>query len=144
MIGVYEFQGRATDAQKTLQELVSVAPENADLRLCLANIMMEQQENEQARKELESLLVKPPDSRRADIINNGVVLMRLGEIKSALDRFQECQRIAPDFDRPYVNAALIYQRAGQPAEAQHLLEGFLARHPESAEVRGALDKMRAQ
>lgn len=143
MIGVYEFQGRATDAQKTLQELVSVAPENADLRLCLANIMMEQQENEQARKELESAVSLQP--RRADIINNlGVVLMRLGEIKSALDRFQECQRIAPDFDRPYVNAALIYQRAGQPAEAQHLLEGFLARHPESAEVRGALDKMRAQ
>jgi tetratricopeptide (TPR) repeat protein len=143
MIGIYEFQGRTEDAQKTLEELVSMAPENPDLRLSLANILMEQQENEQARKELEVAIRFEP--QRADIINNlGVVLMRLGEIKAALDRFQECQRIAPDFDRPYVNAALIYQRAGQPSEAQQLLEAFLARHPDSEAVRGALDKMRKQ
>jgi tetratricopeptide (TPR) repeat protein len=143
MVRIYEFQGRAADAQKALEELVILAPENPDLHVGLANSLMAQKENEQARKELE--LARGLRPQRADIVNNlGVVLMRLGQTKEALSRFEESQRLAPDFDHPFLNAALIYEGNGQAAKAQQVLSDFLARHPDDADVRVALQKMGPQ
>jgi tetratricopeptide (TPR) repeat protein len=143
MIRIYEFQSRPADAQQELEELVLLAPENADLRVGLANTLMAQQQNERARKELEIARSLHPE--RADIVNNlGVVFMRLGQTKEALAEFEESQKLAPDFDRPFVNAALIFQGAGQLEKARQTLGDFLARHPENADVRSALDKMVAR
>ena len=69
------------------------------------------------------------------------VLLRLGDQSSALDRFDQCQRLSPDFDRPFINAALIYKSQGQVPKAQQLLSGFLARHPENEDVRKAYEKL---
>jgi Tfp pilus assembly protein PilF/peroxiredoxin len=140
MVRIYEFRDRPADARKALEELVLLAPENADLHVGLANTLMALQENEKARKELEIAMSLRPEG--ADIVNNlGVVLTRLGETKEALARFEESHRLAPDFDRPVVNAALIFQGAGQVGRAQQLLENFLARHPDDADVRSALERM---
>jgi tetratricopeptide (TPR) repeat protein len=68
----------------------------------------------------------------------------MGQSQEALSWFERCRRIAPEFDRPYINSALIYNASGQPAMARQLLEEFLARHPDDTDVRGALDKMRPQ
>jgi Flp pilus assembly protein TadD/peroxiredoxin len=140
LVHIYEFQRRPADAQKALEELTAMAPENPDLHLGLAMALVAQNEIRQARAELEKALQIRPD--RTDILNNlGVVLLRLGETQAALGRFEECQRLSPDFDRPYINAAHIYEKAGQADKAQELLQDFLVRHPDSADVRSALEKM---
>jgi tetratricopeptide (TPR) repeat protein/peroxiredoxin len=140
LVGIYEFQKRPADAQKALEELVTLAPQNADLHLGLAMALVAQNQTSDARAELELAAHLGPE--RTDILNNlGVVLLRLGETKEALGRFEQCQQLSPDFDRPFINAALIYQGAGQAAIAQQLLQDFLSRHPDNAEVRKAFEKL---
>jgi len=143
MIHIYEFQRRPADAQKILEELIAHSPQNAELHQGLAMTFVAQNENERARKELEIALRLRPNS--ADLLNNlGVVLLKLGDQEQALQRFEECQKLAPDFNRPYINAALIYKNSGQPARAENLLQDFLTRHPDDAQVRAGLEKMRPE
>ena len=143
MVRIYRFQGRAADAQKALEELIALAPNNADLHLAVAMTLVAQNEIEDARRELETAVRLRPDN--TDAINDlGVVLLRLGKSQEALERFEECQRISPEFDRPFINAALIYNTSGQPAKARQILEQFLVRHPDNADVRGALEKLGAK
>jgi tetratricopeptide (TPR) repeat protein len=143
MLRIYQFQNRPADAQKVLEELIALAPGNSDLHLGLGMTLVAQNDMARALDELETAVRLRPDS--TDALNDlGAVLLRLGRAQEALARFQEYRRIAPDFDRPYINSAMIYNSAGQPAKARQQLEDFLARHPDNADVRGALDKMGAK
>jgi tetratricopeptide (TPR) repeat protein len=143
MMRIYQYQGRAAEAQKTLEELIVKAPENSGLHLALGMALVAQKEMPRAREELESAIRLQPDS--SDAMNDlGAVLLQMGQSQEALSWFERCRRIAPEFDRPYINSALIYNASGQPAMARQLLEEFLARHPDDTDVRGALDKMRPQ
>jgi len=140
MLRIYRFQNRAAEAQKTLEELIARAPENADLHLALAMTLVAQNELKRARTELESSISLKPGN--PDAINNlGAVLLRLGLSREALAQFERCRKLAPDFDRPAINAALVYKSAGQTDKARQTLQEFLARHPDNSDVRGALDKM---
>jgi len=143
MMRIYRFQGRAAEAQMTLEELIARAPEIADLHLALAMTLVAQNDLTRARAELETSIRLKPDN--PDALNNlGAVLLRIGLSHEALDRFEECRHLAPDFDRAVINAAIVYNGAGQHDKARQELEEFLVRHPDNAEVRGALDKMGAQ
>jgi tetratricopeptide (TPR) repeat protein len=140
MMRVYRFQGRAPDAQKTLEELIARAPKNAGLHLALGMALVAQHQMPRARDELETAVRLQPDS--SDAMNDlGAVLLQMGQPQAALGWFEKCRRITPDFDRPFINSAIIYNAGGQPAMARQVLEEFLARHPDNAEVRSALDKM---
>jgi tetratricopeptide (TPR) repeat protein len=143
MMRIYRFQGRAADAQKTLEELIAHSPEIADLHLALAMTLVAQNDLARARSELETSIRLRPDNPEA-INNLGAVLQRMGLAGEALARFEECHRLAPDFDRPVINAALIYNTEGRPTNARKVLEEFLTRHPDNADVRSALEKMGAQ
>jgi Flp pilus assembly protein TadD len=93
-----------------------------------------------ALTELETSVKLRPDN--VDALNDlGAVLLRMGRAQDALQNFEKCQRLSPDFDRPFINSAIIYSNANQPAKARQVLEGFLARHPDNADVRSALDKL---
>jgi tetratricopeptide (TPR) repeat protein len=140
MMRVYRFQGRAADAQKSLEELIVQAPENANLHLALGMALVAQHEMPRARQELETAVRLRPDS--SDAMNDlGAVLLQMGQAQEALGWFEKCRQIAPDFDRPFINSAMIYNGSGQAAMARRVLEEFLTRHPDNADVRNALDKM---
>jgi len=140
MLRIYQYQARPADAQKALEELIARAPNNSDLHLGLAMALLAGKDSARALKELETAVRLRPDN--TDAINNlGALLLRMGRAPEALARFEECRRLAPDFDRPYINAALIYKAAGQPAKARELLDEFLARHPDNADVRSAREKI---
>jgi tetratricopeptide (TPR) repeat protein len=140
MMRIYQFQGRAADAQKTLDELLAHAPDNADLHLGLAMALVAQNDLQRARGELETSVRLKPNNPEA-INNLGAVLLRMGLTADALSQFEESRRLAPDFDRPCINAALVYKSTGQPEKARQVLQAFLARHPDNADVRSALDKL---
>jgi Tfp pilus assembly protein PilF/peroxiredoxin len=140
MMRIYQFQARPADAQKALESLIALAPDNADLHLGLAMTFVGQKQDARAQKELETAIRLRPNN--PDALNNlGVVLLRMGQPREALSRFEECQRLAPNFDRPYINAALIYNSSGYPAKAREVLEEFLSRHADDSEVRAALEKL---
>jgi Flp pilus assembly protein TadD len=71
----------------------------------------------------------------------GVVLMESGDSDQAMQRFEMCRRLAPDYDRPYLNMAVLYVNAGHPEKAHDLLSEFLARQPDNAEIRQALQEV---
>ena len=143
MMRIYRFQGRAADAQKTLEELISHAPEIADLHLALAMTLVAQNDLKRSREELETSIRLKPNN--PDALNNlGAVLLRMGLSAEALERFEECRRLAPDFDRAVINAALVYNSGGRHDKARQELQEFLARHPGNADVNAALSKMGAQ
>jgi tetratricopeptide (TPR) repeat protein len=140
MMRIYQFQARPADAQKAMEELVAKAPQNADLHLGLAMTLVAQNQMAHALTELETSVKLRPDN--VDALNDlGAVLLRMGRAQDALQNFEKCQRLSPDFDRPFINSAIIYSNANQPAKARQVLEGFLARHPDNADVRSALDKL---
>jgi tetratricopeptide (TPR) repeat protein len=140
MMRVYRFQGRAADAQRTLEELLAKAPENANLHLALGMALVAQRAMPRAREELETAVRLRPDS--SDAMNDlGAVLLQMGKAEEALSWFEKCRRIAPDFDRPFINSAMIYNSSGQSGTGRQVLEEFLTRHPDNADVRAALDKM---
>jgi tetratricopeptide (TPR) repeat protein len=140
MLGIYRYQGRPAEAQKALEELIALAPENADLHLGLAMALAGQNLNDKAVAELELCVRLRPDS--TDALNNlGVMLLHQGKTQEALSRFEECQRLAPDFDRPFINAAVLYNGAGQSGKAREILDEFLRRHPDDADVQVALGKI---
>jgi Flp pilus assembly protein TadD len=143
MMRIYRFQGRAPDAQKSLQDLIVKAPDNSSLHLALGMALVAQKEMPRAKEELETAIRLRPDS--TDAMNDlGAVLLGMGQSQEALGWFEKCRRLTPDFDRPFINSAIIYNANGQPTMARQVLQEFLARHPDNADVRGALDKMGSQ
>jgi tetratricopeptide (TPR) repeat protein len=140
MMRIYEFQHRLADAEKAMEDLVARAPDNAELHLYLAMTLVGENDLKKAREELEiSIKLRPSNP---DTINNlGAVLLRLGLSSEALEKFDECRRLSPDFDRAVINSAFLYNRAGQHGKARQILQEFLSRHPDNAAVREALGKM---
>jgi tetratricopeptide (TPR) repeat protein len=140
MMRVYRFQGRAADAQKSLEELLAKAPENANLHLALGMALVAQRAMPRAREELETAVRLRPES--SDAMNDlGAVLLQMGQPQEALGWFEKCRRVSPDFDRPFINSAMIYDSSGQRAMGRQVLKEFLTRHPDNADVRAALDRM---
>jgi tetratricopeptide (TPR) repeat protein len=140
MMKIYQYQARPADAQKTLEELIAKAPDNADLHLGLAMALVGQQQLERGRAELDAAIRLRPNF--VDAINNlGSVLLLSGDAVGALGQFNRCRQLAPDFDRATLNAALVETRLGHSGQARQILAGFLARHPENAEVRSALERL---
>jgi tetratricopeptide (TPR) repeat protein len=140
MMQIYQYQGRIAEGQKAIEGLIARAPGNADLHLGLAIAMMAQNNLQGARLELEMSIRLRPNN--PDAINNlGALLLRMGLTQEALERFEECRRLAPDFNRAALNTAVVYNRAGQRDQARQVLQEFLARHPGDEEVRAALNKM---
>jgi Tfp pilus assembly protein PilF len=140
MMRIYEYQSRPADAQKALEQLLAEAPDIAQLHLALSMTLVVQNHLPQARIQLQRAIQLDPAN--PDAINNlGAVLLRMGLPAEALHQFEECRRIAPDFDRAAINAALLYSQGGQPARGKQILQRFLARHPDDTNVREALEKV---
>jgi Tfp pilus assembly protein PilF len=66
------------------------------------------------------------------------VLMEMGDSAAAMESFEKCRSIAPDYDRPYLNMAVLYMNAGKVEKAHDLLSEFLTREPDNGDIRQAL------
>jgi tetratricopeptide (TPR) repeat protein len=52
--------------------------------------------------------------------------------------FEECMRIAPEFDQAYLNLARVYALEGDRERAREVLRVLLSRHPDHAVAKKAL------
>jgi Flp pilus assembly protein TadD len=55
--------------------------------------------------------------------------------------FEQCTRLAPTFDRPYLNMAVLYLASGNTSKAHDVLSEFLSREPDNSDVREALKEV---
>ena len=140
MVKLYRYQGRDNDAQVLLKDAIAKDPAQAELHQGLAMLFVEMKDLGQAKSEFEKAAQLEP--RNVEMLNGlGVVLMESGESDQAMQRFEMCRRLAPDYDRPYLNMAVLYVNAGHPEKAHDLLSEFLARQPDNAEIRQALQEV---
>ncbi len=133
-------RGRPAEAKTLLTAALAKYPAQASLRIELALLLIGEQDLIGARREFEAAVSIDPINVEA-LNGLGVVLMKMGEASSAEDRFKQCQRLAPAYDRAYLNLALLYLRAGDPGRAHDVLAGYLDDEPESVDVRRALAEL---
>ncbi len=140
IVKLYEFQGRAADALDAMQTAVQHAPADPEFRIAYGTLLLSQHEQEAAAKQFEAALAA--DSKSVEALNGlGVIRMQQGRNAEAIQLFEKCTQIAPDFDRPYLNLAMLRLQAGQKQQALTLLSGFLAAHPDNDDVRQALHEI---
>ena len=133
-------KGQPDHAQQALGRAIAADPNNADFHFALGMLLAGENKFEEARNELErAVQLRPIDP--VALNNYGVVLLRLDKISEAFECFDRCLRMAPDYDRPFLNIASIYQQRGQRQQAQDVLKSFLQRHPDNTELAQALQSL---
>jgi Tfp pilus assembly protein PilF len=73
--------------------------------------------------------------------NMGVLKLRTGHRDDAVKTFEECMRVAPDFDQAYLNLARVYTLEGDRAKARTVLEGLLRRRPDHTAAKKMLTEL---
>jgi Flp pilus assembly protein TadD/peroxiredoxin len=140
MVKLYRYQDRANDAQALLENAIAHDPNQAELHNGLAMLFVDGKNLGRATAEFEKAVRLAPGN--VEMLNGlGVVLMESGASDQAMQRFEACRRLAPDYDRPYLNMAVLYVNAGHAEKAHALLSDYLARHPDNAQIRQALDEL---
>jgi tetratricopeptide (TPR) repeat protein len=93
-------------------------------------VLMEQGELTAAHAELERALAAAEPHHRAEWLNNlGTCEVRMGLLDSALARFEEARRLAPDYEAAWLNAAHTLQQKGDLEGARRLLQSRPATGP---------------
>lgn len=134
------WKGQLDKAQQALENAIAVDPNDGEFHFALGMLLASQNKFEEARRELDRAVQLRPSDPIA-LNNLGVVFLRLDKLPEARECFDRCIRMAPDYDRPFLNIASIYQQQGNLQKAQDVLKGFLARHPDNAELSQALQSI---
>lgn len=135
------WKGQLEKAQEAIEAAIKVDPTDAEFHFALGMLLASQDKFEDARVELQRAVEFRPGDPVA-LNNLGVVFLRLNKLTDASQCFERCLRMAPDYDRPFLNVASIYQQQGQPQKAQEVLRDFVSRHPDNAELSQALQSLK--
>jgi len=80
-----------------------------------------------------------------EALNNlGVLYLRTRCRDEAVASFQECIRVAPDFDQSYLNLARVHALEGDAAKARAILLELLKRHPGHPQAQTALEQLQTK
>ena len=135
------WKGQLDKAQGAIEAAIQVDPTDAEFHFALGMLLASQDKFEDARVELQRAVeFRPGDP--VTLNNLGVVFLRLNKLTDASKCFERCLRMAPDYDRPFLNIASIYQQQGQRQKAQEVLKDFVSRHPDNAELSQALQSLK--
>ena len=73
--------------------------------------------------------------------NLGILFLRTRRPVEAIETFQNCIRVAPDFDQAYLNLARVYVVENNIDQAKKVLQQLLAQQPDHALARKALAEL---
>ena len=77
-----------------------------------------------------------------EALNNlGILYLRTEQRDKAVASFEECIRVAPDFNQAYLNLARVHALENAPENARRILLQLLARHPDDAQAKTALAQL---
>jgi tetratricopeptide (TPR) repeat protein len=101
-------------------------------RELLGLVLMEQGNLAGARDALERALSTASRQHRPELLNDlGACELELGLREAALDHFAEARRLAPRYERPWLNAARALQESGRSDDALALLRDLVRSLPQS-------------
>jgi Flp pilus assembly protein TadD len=77
-----------------------------------------------------------------EALNNlGVLYLRTRRPEEAVHSFEECIRVAPEYDQSYLNLARLYAIQGQRGKARDVLLELLKQHPDHAQAKAQLNQL---
>jgi tetratricopeptide (TPR) repeat protein len=91
-------------------------------------LLAQQGNTERGREYLQKAVKLFPQYSEA-LNNLGVLYVRDRQLPKAIAEFQDCIRVAPEFDEAYLNMARVYVALGKRREAREVLHQLLERHP---------------
>ncbi len=140
LVKLYIYDDDAGAARRILQQAIAADPSDPQLHLQLAMFAIDQKDSATAQAEFEKILSLQPGNAAA-LNGLGVLEMRQGQLTKAMQHFQRCHEVDPDFDRAYLNEASMLLGEGQKQQALDLLSGFLDRHPEDQDIADAVKQI---
>lgn len=115
-------RGQVAGARAAVETSLALA-DDPHARELLGIVLMEAGDLPGARRELARALEGAEPHHRAEWLNNlGHCELELGLVDEALARFAEARRLAPGYDRPWLNAARALDRKGDHEGARRLRE----------------------
>jgi Flp pilus assembly protein TadD len=83
------------------------------------------------------------DAAYPEALNNlGILYLRTRRRDDAVAQFEQCIRVAPAFDQPYLNLARVYAVEGDREKARGVLDKLLKQHPGHLAALNALGQLR--
>jgi Flp pilus assembly protein TadD len=77
-----------------------------------------------------------------EALNNlGVLYLRTRRRDEAVASFEECIRLAPQFDQSYLNLARVYALEGAPEKARNVLLELVKQRPDDASAQKMLEQL---
>jgi Flp pilus assembly protein TadD len=73
--------------------------------------------------------------------NLGILYLRTQRRDEAVAEFEECIRVAPEFDQAYLNLARVYALEGATEKARAVLLDLLKQHPDHAQAKSMLAEL---
>jgi tetratricopeptide (TPR) repeat protein len=129
--------GDQTGAEGGYRKLLAVNAGIAEARWELAQVLIQGEQWEKARSELELLVETPPD--RIDYLNAlGLVLRHLGQFGRALEVFDRAHALAPENFLALVGLTQGLVEVGRKKEAFPLFKQVLRQKPDDRELQLAL------
>ena len=137
----YRQQHRWEEAQQTLERALAAGPESPEVHYSLGMVFAQTGDTVKAHEYLKKALELRPIYPEA-LNNLGILYLRTQRRDEAVAAFERCIRIAPAFDQSYLNLAMVYSIEGHPDKAREVLLALLKQHPDHAEARRALERLR--
>jgi tetratricopeptide (TPR) repeat protein len=126
-------QGRAEEAQKTLNLARQKLPASAAIHRALGEVYLSQGRYAEAEAELTQALKLDPEDLGARF-RLGVTLRRDGKFDAALKVFDEVSATAGEYPGLALERGLIFEALGRTEEALKSYEGALAKAPEDPDL----------
>jgi len=126
--------GRLDDAEKTLEQALLLAPNNAKAHLLVARLHLERGDLAKARTAVEQSLVLSPGEAESEYVA-GIVAERYGDLAAALDYYAAAATVSPQ-TAPYIIAeAETLAALDRPIDALELIESRIGDFDGNAPMR---------
>ncbi|MCR6625549.1 MAG: tetratricopeptide repeat protein [Pseudoxanthomonas sp.] len=133
-----QMQGGQPDAAlATIDRAIALAPENADLHLARAGVLVGSRRNEDAQAALSQATVLDPNQFTAYVIQGQLALGR-GDLDEAERLARLAARVAPDHPQLAAITGMVALRRGNADEAIRIVSAALQQAPDDVQLRYAL------
>lgn len=140
---VYRRLGQSDKALDALTQALHLQPDDPEVYYSLGMLYARQEQANQALDNLQKAIALRPDY--AEARNNlGVLYVRSKEYAEAEEQFTTCIRLVPGFDQSYMNLARLYALEGERGKAIEVLHALLAKQPDNASARQAIQALESQ
>ena len=130
---------------RALESLAARDKSNVQVRVDLANLLMDHARYEEAARWHREVVALRPGDRDA-LVDLGACLLHLGRPAEALAPFDQALRSDPGHKKALFNKGLALLEGGRPKEALAVWEDLLKRYPGDPQLEGLkeqIDKVRA-